>query len=65
MSPTGTVTDMNTELASAIEAQGFDLNDCPYTPILAEWENFPIVVAIRFAEVETGLPYIRPAPAPG
>jgi hypothetical protein len=44
-------------LAREIEAAGFSIKDCPYTPILPEYEGTNIVRAIRTAERKTGLSY--------
>lgn len=45
------------KLKKVIEQKGFSMNDCPYTPIKKEWEQFPIIKAIRQAEKETRLTY--------
>lgn len=44
-------------LRAAIVRRGFDLIDCPYSPIQPGSEEIPIVRAIRDAEAEAGLSY--------
>lgn len=38
------------EFVNELANLGFDIIDCPYTPIRKEWEVFPIVKAIRKVE---------------
>jgi hypothetical protein len=41
--------------------QGLDPSDAPYTPIMQEWEQYPIVQCIRLWERLTGQTYSHPA----
>jgi len=49
-------------LETYLTEQGFNPDGAPYTPILAAWETFPIVKAIRKWERVTGLKYERESP---
>lgn len=42
-----------------LEKLGFSYLDAPYTPLLPEWDNALIVIAIRHIERNTGLVYIN------
>jgi hypothetical protein len=48
---------MHQELELCLVSAGFDPNEAPYTPILEAWEVFPIVLAIRHWEKQTGFVY--------
>ena len=50
-------TMISAELIAAIESRGFSIDDCPIEAIQPNWEQFPIVRAIRAAEKQTGQQY--------
>ena len=59
----GEVGEMKSDLEALqnyISELGFDPEDMPYTPIKKEWEEFPIVQAIRAGERELGVVYHSP-----
>ena len=41
----------------ALKAKGFDYQDCPCCEIQPEWEDLPIIKAIREVEKATGEKY--------
>jgi len=49
------------KLKHHLDVLGFDIADVPYTPIVREWERYPIIQALRKAEASTNIKYVNNA----
>ena len=47
------------KLEHHMKVLGFNIADVPYAPIQREWERYPIIQALRKAEVSTGVEYTK------